>query len=107
MNIKFTYLYRDASNYKQHHEVVFANPNEIALEEIQTTIKSKLIDECWFIARDWNLPDMHFKEYDWDDKTDHEWHEYQCIKETTDAGTAQTIEDFIEVIKVTTRYSLI
>lgn len=29
MNIKFTYLYRDAAHYKQYHEVVLANPNEI------------------------------------------------------------------------------
>lgn len=107
MNIKFSYLYRDASNYKQYHEVVFANPHELVLEEIQTTIKSRLIDECWFIARDWNLPDMHFKEYDRDNDTDHDWHEFQCIEETTEPITAQTIEDFIEVIKVTRRYSLI
>jgi hypothetical protein len=25
---------------------------------------------------------MHFKEYDWDDETDHSWHEFMGIEET-------------------------
>ena len=50
MNIKFTYLYRDASNYKQHNEVVVANPNELPIEKIQSASTENLIDENWFIS---------------------------------------------------------
>jgi hypothetical protein len=96
MNIKFAYLYRDASNYKQYNEVVFANPNELPLEQIQRIITSNLIDGSWFIAKDWHLPDMHFKEYDWDDETDYDWHEFSGIEKTTDPATPKLlIEDFI------------
>jgi len=42
---------------------------------------------------------MHFKEYDWDDATDHDWHEFSGIEEITDAPTLQIlIEDLIERI---------
>ncbi|MEO9146287.1 MAG: hypothetical protein ABI237_12105 [Ginsengibacter sp.] len=100
MNIKLSYLYRDASNYKQFHEVVFANPNDIPFKEILPLIRSRLIDGCWFIAKDWNLPDMHFKEYDWDEEVDHEWHEVESIVETAEAEVqAVSIEDFLEIIR--------
>lgn len=101
MNIKFTYLYRDGANYKNYNQVVFANPNKLLLEQIQKLITGNLIDECWFIAKDWDLPDMHFKEYNWDNEIDHYWHEFSCLGETTEAETIQmTIDKFIETIAV-------
>jgi hypothetical protein len=100
MNIKFSYVYRDAVNYKQHNEIVFANPTKVPIEEIQAIITSKLIEGGWFIAKDWKLPDMHFKEYNWDDEIDHEWHEFHAIEETNqDATTKISIEEFIEGIR--------
>ena len=100
MNIKFSYLYRDAANYKQHNEVVFTNPYKVPIEIIRTIITSKLIDECWFVAKDWNLPDMHFKEYDLDDEKDHQWHEFQAIEESNDEATTNiSIEEFFESIR--------
>jgi hypothetical protein len=42
---------------------------------------------------------MHFKEYDWDDETDHNWQEFCGIEETNDIPTAeQSIEEFMERI---------
>lgn len=99
MNIKFSYLYKDGSNYKQYHQIVFASSGQSTLGEIQTILRSNLIDECWFIAKDWHLPDMHFKEYLWDTKVDHEWHEFDYVEETTDAKTVKpSIEAFIKLI---------
>lgn len=96
MNIKLCYLYRDGANYKNHHSVIFKNPGKVSLEEIRGAIRSKLIDDCWFVARKWNLPDLHFKQYAWDDEIDHQWHEFKCVaytaeKETMDVG----IEEFL------------
>jgi len=100
MNIKLSYLYRDASNYKQFHEVVFTNSGNIPFKEIQSIIRSSLIDECWFVAKDWKLPDMHFKEYEWDEQRDHQWHELESIEETAEVETVETsIKDFLEVIR--------
>ena len=100
MNIKFGYLYPEGANYKEHHEVVLANPHQIPLEQIQKIITANLIDECWSIAKDWHLPDMHFKEYEWDEQKDHQWHELESIEETAEAETVEmSIKDFLEVIR--------
>ena len=82
MNIKLTYLYRNGANYKQYHSIVFPNPAAISAKEIQTTITNHLIDQSWFIAKEWNLPDLHFKEYPWDNEIDHECHEFASVEET-------------------------
>ena len=57
------------------------------------------MEESWFIPKDWNLPDLHFKKYSWDNDLDHEWHEFDCVEETTEAKTTNTsIYEFIEGI---------
>ncbi|MGZ3766190.1 MAG: hypothetical protein ACXVA2_16090, partial [Mucilaginibacter sp.] len=58
-NIQFNYLYRDAGNYKKHHSVIFPNPDNIDETELETLIRSKLIDHEWFYVEQWNLPDLH------------------------------------------------
>lgn len=55
MNTRIHYLYRDASNYKQGHEVVVAG--EIRYNKI----KDKLDDGVYFIASQVGLPDIQTK----------------------------------------------
>jgi hypothetical protein len=96
MNLKFAYLYRDGANYKNFNEVIFSNPNSRSVKDVESLIKMALIDEAWFVAKDWNLPDIHFKEYPWDPETDHEWHEFEFIQETLERVTENiSIEDFL------------
>ena len=100
MNIKFCYLYRDGANYKNFNEVIFDNPDGKSREEIETVIRNSLIDETWFVAVKWNLPDMHFQEYPWNSEIDHEWHELECLEETTEQSTEnKSIEDFLSLIQ--------
>ena len=100
MNIRFSYLYRDGANYKSHNEVIFSNPEKKSLEEIEQVIKANLIDETWFVAKHWNIPDMHFKEYTWDSDLDHNWHEFDSAEETEEMATEEiSIEDFIDQIE--------
>lgn len=107
MNIKFHYLYRDGANFKQFKEVVFSNPNEIKLRKIETIIKDHLIDECWFVAKDWSLPDLHFKEYNWDNEIDHDWHEFESVEGTDEKATeAYTIDEFLADIRLGNSYKL-
>ena len=68
MNLRFTYLYRDGANYKHFKEIIFSNPNRRSTEDIEPIIKRALIDEAWFVAKDWSLPDLHFTEYPWTQK---------------------------------------
>ena len=103
MNIKFSYLYRDASNYKRHYEVIFTNPNALRLEEIEKIIKDNLIEDYWFIAKEWELPDVHFKNYAWDNQIDHEWHEFESIKVTKEETNQRiNIDEFLLRIKLFT-----
>lgn len=44
LKIKFSYLYRDAGNYKQYGSVVLDNPDNLSLEEIEKQIRANLID---------------------------------------------------------------
>ena len=102
MNILFYYKYRDGSNYKQYNEIVFANPLKREVKEIELLIKEKLIDGLWFVADDWNIPNQFFKEYMWNNEVDHNWHEFDGIKETDEKATEKnTIEDFIQLLKKT------
>jgi hypothetical protein len=101
MNIKLCYLYRDAGNYKQYNEIVFTNPTRLPLEEIKQTILKNLIDGSWFIAKHWNVPDMHFKEYTWDSEIDHEWHEFDSVEATADTPAKDiSIEAFLKAIHI-------
>lgn len=96
MNIKFNYLYRDGANYKQYNHIVFLNPDSMPTESIKTIIENNLIEGAWFVAKNWQLPDLHFQDYDWDDSIDHEWHEVAGIEETNEvATTSVSINDFL------------
>ena len=79
-NIKFSYLYRDAGNYKNYGHVIFANPNNLSLEQVMDLIKPKLIDGTWFYAKELGLPDLHFDR--WDEELDHGFHEFEGVEFT-------------------------
>jgi hypothetical protein len=102
MNIRFSYLYRDSANYRQYNEVIFVNSSQITVKEIEAAIKEKLIDRQWFIAKDWGLPDIHFKEFAWDSEIDHDWHEFEGIEETLEEATNnRSLEGFLLLVSKT------
>ncbi len=80
-NIRFRYLYRDASNYKQHGEAIFTNAGHLSLLEIETRIRASLRDGEFFIARQAHLEEFFFDVLDEDD---HPWHEFSLMEATTD-----------------------
>ena len=93
-NIKFNYLYRDGGNYKRYNSIIFNNPDNIILSELSTLISSKLIDNTWFYANQWNLPDLR-PETIYPD-TDPTWHEFESINYTNESVTFScTIAQFI------------
>lgn len=80
-NIRFIYLYRDASNYKQHGEVILSNETQLAVEEIDQQVRSHLSDGSFFIARQVQLEERFFAAVNEDD---HPWHEFVQVEVTTD-----------------------
>ena len=80
-NIRFVYMYRDASNYKQHGEVILPNETQRSVEEIDKQIRSLLSDGLFFIAGQMQLEERFFAVVNEDD---HPWHEYVQVEATTD-----------------------
>ena len=80
-NIRLIYLYRDASNYKQHGEVILSNETQMTLEEIDQQIRSQLSDGLFFIAQQVQLEERFFAVISEDD---HPWHEFVQVESTTD-----------------------
>ena len=89
-NIRLHYLYRDASNYKSHRHVVFANPNLVPPEVVWNALKTAVEDVTL-------LPDMPYFRPEWvdlpttflfDDPAtsrncdDHDWHELGGVEAT-------------------------
>ena len=97
-NIKFSYLYRDAGNYKNHNWVIFTNPDHVEISDLEALIDSKLIDGTYFYVDQWQLPDLHFST--WNNQLDHTWHEFESIEYTGEAPTAElTLAEFVTAIK--------
>jgi hypothetical protein len=80
-NIRFRYLYRDASNYKQHGDAVFSNRDRLSLKEIEERIRTHLQEGELFIARQVCLEEFFFDALYEDD---HPWHEFNVVEATTD-----------------------
>ncbi|MBW4888253.1 hypothetical protein KXQ82_00935 [Mucilaginibacter sp. HMF5004] len=83
-NIKFSYLYRDGGNYKAFGEVVFANPDDIPLAEVEAGIKAKLIDETYFYHKEFGVPNLLLGTFD--DDFDPTWHEFESVAETCESA---------------------
>ncbi len=80
-NVRFIYMYRDASNYKQHGEVILPNETQLTVEEVDTQIRSLLSDGLFFIARQVQVEERFF---DVVSEDDHPWHEFVMVEATTD-----------------------
>lgn len=80
-NIRFVYMYRDASNYKQHGEVILSNKTQRTVEEVDQQIHSFLSDGLFFIAQQVKIEERFFAVVNEDD---HPWHEYVSVEATTD-----------------------
>ena len=101
-NIRFRYLYRDASNYKQHGEAVFSNRDKLSLMKIEKRVQASLHDGEFFIARQVCLEEFFFDSLYEDD---HPWHEFGFVEATTDPafdpecwrerGQRRDIRDFL------------
>jgi hypothetical protein len=97
MNVKLEYMYRDAGNYKRYGYAVFSNENGIPISTVKDIISNNLIDGEWFQPTLWNLPDLHFN--DWDDELDLSYHELISIEETTEPAASYDVQLLIEVIE--------
>lgn len=101
MNVRFEYLYRDAGNFKNWGEIVFANPRNISADRIAAMEeKATCIDSLYFVAADLKVPDLHFAEFN--EALDHNWHEvhaFQVTEDTPNDSQGRNIEEFFELLQ--------
>lgn len=98
MNVKFSYRYRDYANYKKHNEIVFSNPSEKPIQEIEQFILDHLFDDKLFYSTEWKVPDLHFD--DWDPDIDHFVHEFVSLSKTSEEPSmSMTLDEFLNVIE--------
>lgn len=97
-NIKFSYLYRDAGNYKEFGEIIFTNQNSKSPEEIELVIRKNLIDGDFFVPEKWNVPRLSFENYS--PELDHEYHEFESLEETNE-NTTENIDVSEFLIRIT------
>ena len=100
MNLRMDYLYRDAGNYKNWGEVVFANPNRVPAIDAEKLVVAELFERQYFFAESVGLPDLHFPEHNLE--LDHCLHEFHAIAETEevpDDFQGRNIEQLIESLR--------
>ena len=101
-NIKLIYLYRDAGNYKQWAEVVFSNPDMLALEAVTKTLTDAFLPDGLFIAHQVRLPEAFlFNEGD-ATSDDHCFHEFAIAEITLEVPNdshSRTISQFIAEVE--------
>ena len=102
MNIKFNYLYRDASNYKNYNSIIFSNSENLSITDIEKMITSNLIDQQFFVASKINIPEIFLSSEYGFNEDDHSWHEFESLEETDEAVTDElnrNISDFVNELK--------
>ena len=78
MNTRFSYLYRDACNYKKFNDIVISGHLEI--KQVLPFLK----DNTFFIPSEIGLDDLQESEWSYDD---HIWHEIEKIEQSSDMPT--------------------
>jgi hypothetical protein len=83
-NMKFHYLYRDASNYKKWAEIVFSNHEGLSSDAAAKALRSCFSSDGLFIAHQVRVPEVFlFAEYGLT-PDDHCFHEFDSIEVTYD-----------------------
>jgi hypothetical protein len=96
MNVKMSYMYRDAGNYKLFGSSVLTNINNVSIGDLELQIRDSLIDNSYFIPVKCNIPKLHFSENNED--LDHDWHEFITISSTKEfSDLSLDIIDFIHL----------
>ena len=98
-NIKFNYLYRDAGNYKSWGEIIFANSDNMLINEIEKRLKKAFDQEIYFIADQINVGSLFYEEIMDDDHCYHEYYSIEFSEKETSDPLNRTIKIFIEQIE--------
>jgi hypothetical protein len=105
-NIKFSYVYRDGANYKSWGNVIFANPDKLALDQIESRLVNAFLPDKLFIAHQISVPEkflflnMEFTKFD---HCYHEFHIIEISEEKPTDSLNRSITDFLKDVELTSR----
>jgi hypothetical protein len=109
-NIKFNYLYRDGSNFKSWGEVIFSNPEQLTLNEIETRLVNAFLPDKLFVASQISIPEKFLFADGKFTKHDHCYHEFDCVEVCQENPTdklERSITDFLKAVEATSKYGWI
>jgi len=102
-NIKFVYLYRDGANYKSWDDIVFTNPEQLTLKEIEKRLDTAFLVDKLFIAHQVSVSEKFLFLDGKFTKVDHCYHEYDhvefCKEKPTD-NLNRSISDFLNDVEL-------
>jgi hypothetical protein len=102
-HIKYNYLYRDGSNYKSWGEVVFTNPEQLTVDEIEIRLIDAFLPDNLFIASQVSIPEKFLFASGKFTKFDHCYHEFDtveiCEENPTD-NLNRSITDFLKDVEL-------
>lgn len=104
--IRFNYLYRDASNYKECGFVDFANPEKLTLNEIEQSLRKNFEEGELFIAHQIEIPELFFYATEPITEDDHCYHEFGSLEKIDTAASEtplRSISEFINTIERSAR----
>jgi hypothetical protein len=81
-NLKFSYLYRDAGNYKKCGSVVFSNPDSLSPESVEKAVRKLLPQDGLFVASQIRIPECFLFANAYANSDDHCFHEFDQIQST-------------------------
>lgn len=101
-NIKFTYLYRDGSNFKKWSHVVFSNPDGLTLEVVTKALRRAWGEDGLFLAHQVRVPEVFLygkSDANADDHCFHEFHEVALTSELSSDRYGRSISKFIAEVQ--------
>lgn len=97
-HIRFSFLYRDAANYKTFSDLIFANPDAIPMDTVRAIVCSGCNVDLCFDPVTWGIPNIRTQPYD--SELDHSWYEFESVEETGEEPTdGRTVREFLEMVK--------
>jgi hypothetical protein len=100
-SIKFNYLYRDGGNFKSWGEVIFSNPEQLTLNEIDMRLVDAFLPDKLFIANQISIPEKFLFVNGKYTKYDHCYHEYDCTEISQENPTdvlERSVTDFLKTV---------
>lgn len=97
-NIRFSYLYRDAGNYKNWAEVVFGNAEGLTCENITKVLREAFSPDGLFIAHQVRVPEAFLYVRGDANSDDHCFHEFDCVEVSARTPSDQLSRSIIQFI---------